>query len=370
MLNKNQKSSSSAESFMQNLMETLNKQQPVSTPSATSEKDKSTKAPSKSSSSGIKFDDEDLELDSKTVDMLTQKLAQDLSSKGFLNDSDDSDDGDLDDLSDDEEFKKQLLQEFKNLNSLSQDKQGNVPKSKLKQIYIELLKSGQSMITDKNTADHFISKLQPNELSSLMNLLQKEPDDAIKFFNNDPQVIEAVKNTAMVGSDINAKIWQNLTEDDLEDEDLESANDTNITKKLLEKASDAVKEALKVFEDNLLHYTQNPQQLLQLCEKLPDKDQSLFLDILFRDYTPDKISKRLKEKEKTEQKKDLEKEMEIFDDDLVAHVFKEILTHFKAYKKHPEKFKPLVDRLNEREQKALNALIKAFWDINMDIVKK
>jgi len=322
-------------------------------------------------SSSLKFDDEELgEMDLKTVDLLTQKLAKDLSNKGFLNDSDDDEDDEFDDLSDDDDFKQQLLQEFKNLNSLSQDKQSSVTKSKLKQIYIQLLKSGQSMITDKNVADNFISKLQPNELSALMDLLQKEPDDAIKYFNNDPQVVEAVKSTAMIGSDVNAKIWQNLTEDDLDDdEDLENLEDTNATKKLIEKASDAVKEALKIFEDNLLHYTQNPQQLLQLCEKLPDRDQSIFLDILFRDYSPDKMSKKLKEKEKNEEKKEAEKEMDIFDDDLVAHVFKEVLTHFKTYKKYPEKFKPLVDRLNEREKKALDALVKAFWDAPIEVKK-
>ena len=59
---------------------------------------------SKSTSTNIKFDDEEIgELDIKTVDLLTQKLAKDLSTKGFLADSDDSADEEFDDLSDDED---------------------------------------------------------------------------------------------------------------------------------------------------------------------------------------------------------------------------------------------------------------------------
>lgn len=127
-----------------------------------------------------------------------------------------------------------------------------------------------------------------------------------------------------------------------------------------------------------------------MSEKLPPKDQDVFLDILFRDYSPAKIKEKLglaSEKRYSVQKllilsnsdtkieKQIEKPKpitdlhEIMDPDLVAHVFKEVLYHFKAFKKNPQKFKPLIDHLKPLEKQAFDALVKAFWDVTIDKLK-
>jgi hypothetical protein len=57
------------------------------------------------------------------------------------------------------------------------------------------------------------------------------------------------------------------------------------------------------------------------------------------------------------------------DADLVAHVFKEVFTHFKIYKKNPHKFEALTGRLNEFEKKQFDSLVKAFWDVKSENLK-
>ncbi|KAL9650337.1 hypothetical protein ABK040_014990 [Willaertia magna] len=365
-INNNREDEEEAEDFMQNLMSSI-KQLPNNNDNNNNPKQRNKQQQQGTTNIDLS------EMDLKTVDLLTQKLAKDLSTKNFLDDDDFDEEDDDNELSDDEDFKNQLLAEFKNLNLLTASKDNNqnsnIPKSKLKTIYLSLLRSGQDLITDKNQADEFLSKLLPNELAALMELLQKDPEETIQYFNNDPQIIEAVKNTPMLGN----KIWENLTEQDLDElEEDDEEEEGGVSKRKERNVSEAVKEALKIFEENLIHYTQNPQQLMLLCEKLSDKDQTVFLDILFRDYTPEKMTRKIKKKgeasvnggnggnDKAEQ----------IDDDLVAHVFREVLTHFKAYKKYPEKFKPLIDRLNEREKKMFESLVKTFWDVNLEIKKK
>jgi hypothetical protein len=109
-----------------------------------------------------------------------------------------------------------------------------------------------------------------------------------------------------------------------------------------EKASEDVKSALKVFEENLLQYTQDPKELIKLSQKLTPKDENLFLEIIFAEYTPSKIQEKLglKEKETSldKKKQKVNDLTEIMNPDLVSSVFKEVLMHFKAYKKNPQKF--------------------------------
>jgi hypothetical protein len=217
---------------------------------------------------------------------------------------------------------------------------------------------------EKQTADQFLAKLNPTEMTAIIDILQKEPDDVIAFFNNDPQVIEAIKNTPSLSTKKKSgtTLWQDLKEEDLEDSDDENGD-------AREKASEAVKETLKVFEENLVHYAQNPGKLMQLSNTLSDRDQHIFLDILFKEYTPDKMNKRLKEIQESGEKETKPVAPQI-DHDLVAQVFRQVLSHFGAYKKHPHKFKPLLDRLNPLETEALEALVRAFWDITPDQLQK
>lgn len=106
------------------------------------------------------------------------------------------------------------------------------------------------------------------------------------------------------------------------------------------------------------------EELLSLTSKLNPQDENLFLEILFYEYTPSKMQEKLGLK----QKKQEEKKEEV-DNDLVASVFKEVFTHFKVYKKHPEKFNALTDRLNSLEKKAFESLVKTFWDVTPDKLK-
>jgi hypothetical protein len=266
----------------------------------------------------------------------------------------------------DAELQKQLMQEFRNLNV--GNKTGAPTKTRLKQLYLQLLQAGPSLMRDKQTADQFLSKLNSNEMTAVVDILQKEPDDVIAFFNNDPQVIEAIKNTPTLStsrkSGASTSLWQDLKEEDLEDSDEEESN-------AREKASEAVKETLRVFEENLVLYAQNPGKLMQLANSLNDRDQHVFLDILFKEYTPDKMNQRLKAMQENGSKPKQEQQppqIQI-DSNLVAHVFREVLTHFKAYKRYPEKFKPLTDRLNPLEREAFDSLVKAFWDVTIDQIK-
>lgn len=75
-----------------------------------------------------------------------------------------------------------------------------------------------------------------------------------RFFNNDPEVIDAIKNTP--GMDTKDKgLFSKLIEEDLEDvEDI----DIEEIKKKKENASEAVKKSLKLFEENIIHFSQNP----------------------------------------------------------------------------------------------------------------
>jgi hypothetical protein len=60
---------------------------------------------------------------------------------------------------------------------------------------------------------------------------------------------------------------------------------------------------------------------------------------------------------------------DIMDSNLVSYVFKEVLSHFKAYKKNPSRFEALTSRLNKLEKQAFESLIEAFWDIKVENLK-
>ncbi len=243
-----------------------------------------------------------------------------------------------------------------------------LPKSRIKELYMQLLKTGGSIMTDKTAADTFMSKLSAVEMTALMDVLQMDPEQTIKYFNNDTEVIEAIKNTPSIPASA-SNIWKDLTEKDLLDSDDEDALDKEFqtAQKLRSKASAAVQEALKTFEENLLFYSQQPQNLLGLCDKLPtEKDQQVFLDILFREYTPERMEQKIKAKKLIEASK---QEQHKLDDHVKENVFKEVFLHFKAYKKHPEKFEPLLKRLGQVdsvEHQMFDSLVKAFWDIKLD----
>jgi hypothetical protein len=285
------------------------------------------------------------------LEELTKKISKELGT-GFLSDSEDDID---DDDEDDAEFRAQLMEEFKRMKST----ESSVPKQKMKQIYLKMMKTGPTLMKDKTVADQFLSQLSAEELSKLMEILQMEPEDVIKFFNQDPEVIEAIKTAP--GFDTKDKgLWGKLMDDDLEDEEL----DLEEFKKKKEKASEAVKGAIKTFEENMVYYSQNPQELLTLTAKLSPQDESLFLEILFYEYTPAKMQEKLGiKKPKSEAKQ------EECDHDLVASIFKEVFSHFKVYKKNPQKFNALTDRLNSVEKIAFESLVKAFWDTTPEKLK-
>lgn len=322
-------------------------------------------------------------MDLKTVDMLTKKIAQDLGT-GFLDtsDEDDEEDDDYDeyDDADDAEFRAQLMQEFKKLQSPAETRaeETPVPKQRMKQLYLSLLQQGSSIMRDKSVADQFLSKLDAMELTSLMSVLQMDPQTTIQYFNNDPEVIEAIQSTPSVAPTTASSLWRDLTEDDLlqddDSDDDEGSKDRTSARKLRSRASTAVKEALRVFESNLVLYSQQPQQLLALCDKLPtEKDQQIFLDILFQEYTPEKMEQRIKaEKYAMESEMKRRQEQTKIDTDLVAHVFKEVFTHFRVYKRRPERFDALINRLGDSdslEQQMFESLVKAFWDLEIEKVK-
>eukprot|EP01080_Neovahlkampfia_damariscottae_P002990 gene2990-5000_t len=304
------------------------------------------------------------DLDLKSLDELTKRIGKELGTTGFLSDS--SDDEDEDEDEDDAEFRRQLMEEFQRMKSNESD----VPKKRLKQIYLQLMKSGNSILKDKSVADQFLTKLNSEELAKLMEILQMDSDETIKFFNNDPEVIEVIKSTSsLIGGSKNSKgLWNELNDELLEEDEKELSLDE--IKEKRENASSEVKRALKLFEENILHYSQNPNELLQLTQQLNSKDESLFLEIIFHQYTPEKMQEKLgmKPKEKEEKLK-VEDLNEIMDADLVSHVFKEVLSHFKIYKKNPHKFDALTNRLNEFEKAQLDSLVKAFWDVKTENLK-
>lgn len=111
-------------------------------------------------------------MDLKTLDELTKKISQDLGIN-FLSDSDeDVEEDDEDEM----EFRAQLQEEFKRMKS----SESGVPKSKLKQLYIKMMKSGPVLMKDKTASDQFLSQLSSEELSKLMDILQMEPEETIK----------------------------------------------------------------------------------------------------------------------------------------------------------------------------------------------
>jgi hypothetical protein len=317
------------------------------------------------------------EINMKEIELITKRLAQDLNSASFLSDSEDEDD-DLDDDLDDEDFRKQILQEFSNvMNSQNNSNASQVSKQTLKQLYLMLLAQGPSLLTSKEQADNFFAKLSQNEMNALTDLLQKNPDEIIRFFNNDEMVKRAIENqntinfqaaTSSDSDSLRKGLWKDLTADDLRFDEDKKDDLSN------REIPIAVREALKAFESNLAHYSKHPAALLQLCDKLPTtQDQTVFLDILFREYTPDKLESKLKQQQQQsetqkEQEKVVQQEFK-FDGDLVAHVFKEVLTHFRVFKKHPQKFDPLLNRLNEKEREAFDSLVKVFWDLKVEQLK-
>jgi hypothetical protein len=76
------------------------------------------------------------DLDLKSLDELTKKIGKELGTTGFLSDSSDEEDDEEDE--DDAEFRRQLMEEFQRMKSNESD----IPKKRLKQIYLQLMKSG------------------------------------------------------------------------------------------------------------------------------------------------------------------------------------------------------------------------------------
>jgi hypothetical protein len=70
------------------------------------------------------------------LDELTKKIGKELGTTGFLSDSSDEDEDEEDE--DDAEFRRQLMEEFQRMKSNESD----IPKKRLKQIYLQLMKSG------------------------------------------------------------------------------------------------------------------------------------------------------------------------------------------------------------------------------------
>ena len=77
---------------------------------------------------------------------------------------------------------------------------------------------------------------------------------------------------------------------------------------------------------------------------------------------------------------------EVMNADLVAFIFKEVFSKFRAYKKAPQKFDrthsslmirsshslpyvALINRMNKLEKQAFESLVRAFWDVSPDDVK-
>jgi hypothetical protein len=68
------------------------------------------------------------------------------------------------------------MEEFRKMKST----ESNVPMKRLKELYIQLMSSGQSILKDKSIGENFLSKLAPDELQKLMEILQMEPEETIK----------------------------------------------------------------------------------------------------------------------------------------------------------------------------------------------
>lgn len=311
---------------------------------------------------GNKFGDKkNIPPELNSIEELTKRLAADLGTN--LLDSD-SDEDDLQDFENEEEFRRQLLKDFASLTEPS-----NVSKQQMKKIYLNILKQGQTMLYDAEAAESFLKDLSPQEMSALWNILAMTPDETIQYFDQDPVVIEALKQTPSLMINRQAKkegVWGKLI-----DEDEESDEEADRLDGLLKKASVGVKQSLAIFEENLVLYSTHPEKILELCNNLSQEEQKVFLDILFLEYSPEKVEQKLRHKRyKEESKPKVEKLEEIIDMNLVSFVFKEVLTHLKVFKKYPEKFDPLVNRLNPLEKEAFESLVKAFWDTNITVEKK
>lgn len=306
----------------------------------------------------------------------------------FLSDDDDEDDdsddiSDGDDDDDEEQFRKQILREFSNVmnKGASTGETDKVSKQTLKMLYLQLLSQGPSLLSSQDKADRFLSKLTANEVTALTELLQKSPDDILQFFNGDELVKKAIENQNIIDlaatadkEDLRRDLWRDLTSDDLEFDSNDGDEEGTAARSKYREIPASVREAIKVFENNALHYSQHPAALLQLCDKLSPNDQNIFLDILYREYTPDKMNQLVnKDKRKDSGEKQAAQQQQQqtmqFDGDLVANVFKEVLTHFRMFKKYPNKFEPLLNKLNEQEREAFDSLVKAFWDIKIDEIK-
>jgi len=391
--NKSSRDSDQVDSLMQSLLSKIPKADTISTTRTGGSSSNNNKTPQQqqqqttkskpSSSAGLFSKPKDNvplignDLDLKEIDLITKRLAQDLNTASFLSDDDDDDDSD-DDISDDdddeEEFRKQILREFSNVmnkGSESANATEKVSKQTLKMLYLQLLSQGPTLLSSQDKADKFISKLTANEVTALTELLQKSPDEILQFFNGDEMVKKAIENQNIIDlaatgkEEMRRDLWRDLTSDDLEfDKDEEG-------KSKYREIPTSVREAIKAFENNALHYSQHPAALLQLCDKLSPSDQNIFLDILYREYTPDKMNQLVNKDKNTQKEPQVQPAVQQaqFDGDLVANVFKEVLTHFRMFKKYPNKFEPLLNKLNEQERDAFDSLVRTFWDLKIDEIK-
>ena len=113
---------------------------------------------------------------------------------------------------------------------------------------------------------------------------------------------------------------------------------------------------------------------MKLASSMPSpKEQNEFLDLIFAQYTPERLREDLQfgggssgrgpSKKSEGQGGHVEDLQEVMDPQLVAHVFKEVLTRFKAFKANPHRFDALTQRLNKLEMQAFESLVEAFWDV-------
>jgi hypothetical protein len=273
----------------------------------------------------------------------------------------------------DQDIEASLLEEFR---ALAASQATDVPRARLKQLYLNLLLQGDTLLSDRTAADAFLGKLAPAEMDGILSLMQREPEQVVQFFDGDLEVVEAMKKTRMarllpqdpqllgLGPDASSAEWEKIEKELLQSVSARVASQ--------QERPPAVVAALRAFEGNMAHYAQRPEDLMTLCNTLPTpREQNEFLDVLFSEYTPDKIQERLKTTASTgpQNGPSAVSSLPPVSHELVAAVFKEVLCHFRAFKKNPRRFDPLVERLNASERAQLDALIQAFWDVPAESLK-
>eukprot|EP00762_Andalucia_godoyi_P001858 ANDGO_05952.mRNA.1 hypothetical protein len=283
-----------------------------------------------------------------------------------------------------EQVEASLLEDFR---ALAESQSTAVPKSRVRSLYLELLKFGDALLNDRSTVDAFLGRLSPADLDALLNVMQKDPQDIVSFFDGDAQIVDQMRKAKLFRFDAQSRLlsMQNADSGKSDWESIEREMMQVISKRVpgAENRSESVRKAIEVFEANMMLYAQDPEQLIRLANSLPTPaEQNEFLDILFAEYTPDKIQKRIattsastaaaaasSSSSSASGAPGSESAAMSVNHRLVAFVFRELLTHLKAFKTNPRKFDPLLARLNIAERAQVDALLEAFWDVPKDSLK-